>query len=77
MADKKPGPVSSARPQTPTTETSATSARKPWIKKSPVDVVIDQIDKQRQRVNEKEEELKKDRRELQKLEEARKVLEAK
>jgi len=55
----------------------SSTSRKPWIKRTPVQVVLEQIDKQRQKVAEKEEELKQDRRELQKLEEARKVLEAK
>jgi hypothetical protein len=50
--------------------------RKPWKKKTPVDIVLDQINKLREDVAAKEEELKVARRQLQKLEEARKVLEA-
>ena len=50
--------------------------RKPWKKKTPVDVVLDQINRLRDDVAEKEEELKLARRQLQKLEEVRKVLEA-
>ena len=53
------------------------SGRKPWKKKSPVEFVIAQIDRARESVAKKEEELKTERRELQKLEEARKLLEAK
>jgi len=41
-----------------------------------VDVVLDQINRLREDVAEKEEELKTARRQLQKLEEVRKVLEA-
>lgn len=52
------------------------TARKPWRKKSPIQVVIAQIDKVRDDVAQKEEELKRARRELQKLEEARKLLES-
>jgi hypothetical protein len=52
------------------------SERKPWKKKSPVDVVIDQINRMRDDVTKREEELKVARRQLQKLEEARKLLES-
>jgi len=53
------------------------TARKPWKKKTPVEVVLDQIERVREAVAEREEELKAARRELQKLEEAKKLLEAK
>ena len=49
--------------------------RKPWKKKTPAEVVLDQISRVRADVAKKEEELKEARRQLQKLEEARKVLE--
>ena len=52
------------------------SGRKPWIKKSPVEVVLEQLDKQEQRVNAMREELAHEERELAKLQQARKVLEA-
>jgi hypothetical protein len=51
--------------------------RKPWKKKSPVEVVIAQIDRVREDVAKREDELKVARRELQKLEEAKKLLESK
>ncbi len=50
--------------------------RKPWKKKSPVEAVLDQINRQRDDVARREEELKVARRQLQKLEEARKILES-
>jgi hypothetical protein len=53
----------------------ATKERKPWVKKTPVEVVLDQINRLRDDVTKKEEELKQAKRQLQKLEEARKVLE--
>ena len=53
------------------------TGRKPWKKKTPVEVVLDQIERVREAVAEREEELKAARRELQKLEEAKKLLEAK
>ncbi len=57
----------------PAAETQA--QRKPWKKKTPVEVVLDQINKLREEVAKKEEDLKQARRQLQKLEEVRKVLE--
>ncbi len=53
------------------------TSRKPWKKKSAVEVVIAQIDRVREDVTKREDELKVARRELQKLEEARKLLESK
>jgi hypothetical protein len=56
--------------------TSPKSGRKPWVKKTPVEVVLEQIAKQEERVAGMREELKKEERELQKLQQAKKVLEA-
>ncbi len=50
--------------------------RKPWIKKTPVEVVLEQLDKHEQRVAGMREELAHEERELEKLTQARKVLEA-
>jgi hypothetical protein len=50
--------------------------RKPWKKKTPVEVVLNQIDRLREGVVQKEEELKQTKRQLQKLEEVKKILEA-
>ena len=52
------------------------SERKPWKKKTPVEVVLEQINKLRDEVAEQEEALKQAKRQLLKLEEVRKVLEA-
>jgi hypothetical protein len=66
-----------ARPTTATTAvTTSARERKPWKKKTPVEVVLDQINRLREGVAAQEEELKQAKRQLQKLEEARKVLEA-
>ncbi len=54
----------------------ATSARKSWIRRGPVEIVLEQIGKQERKVNEMREDLKKEERELQKLQQAKKVLEA-
>ena len=49
--------------------------RKPWKKKSPVEVVLEQADKLKAEIAETEEELKAKRKQLQKFEEARKLFE--
>ncbi len=58
----------------PVPETS--TGRKPWVKKTPVEVVLEQIGKQEEKVAEMREELAHEERELAKLQQARKVLEA-
>lgn len=50
--------------------------RKPWKKRTPVEVVLDQINRIKEDVAKREEELKQARRQLQKLEEVKKVLES-
>jgi hypothetical protein len=80
----KPG-GSPATPPSPTpppaagqsaeTETEK-SGRKAWVKKTPIEHVLEQIGKQEERVNGLREELKKEERELAKLQQAKKVLEA-
>lgn len=50
--------------------------RKPWVKKTPVEVVLEQIGKQEEKVADLREELNHEERELAKLQQARKVLEA-
>ena len=49
--------------------------RKPWKKKTPVEIVMEQGDKLKAEIAEMEEELKGKRRQLQKFEEARKLFE--
>ena len=73
----KPQPQQSEPPgPSAQTETEAKTGRKPWVKKTPVEVVLEQIGKQEKKVNDLREELKKEERELQKLQQAKKVLEA-
>ena len=54
----------------------APRVRRPWKKKTPSEVVLEQADQLRQEVAEDEANLKEKRRLLQKLEEARKIFEA-
>ena len=73
MPAKQPG-TQSGKPTT-TTKAAAVSERKPWKKKTPVEIVLGQADKLRDEIAEAEEELKAKRRQLQKFEEARKIFE--
>jgi hypothetical protein len=59
----------------PSTSTS-TSRRKPWVKKTPVEIVLEQIGKQEEKVAGTRKELAGEERELTKLQQAKKVLEA-
>ncbi|MFP5234331.1 MAG: hypothetical protein ACLGSD_00390 [Acidobacteriota bacterium] len=56
---------------------SSTSTRKPWIKKTPIEIFLDQITKQEEKVADLRKALAQEERGLAKLQEARKVLEAK
>jgi hypothetical protein len=61
----------------PSTSTSpSTSSRKPWVKKTPVEIVLEQIGKQEEKVAGMRKELAREERELTKLQQAKKVLEA-
>ena len=64
-------------PQKPAPAAPEPSGRKPWIKKTPIEIFLEQVAKQQQRVDEMREALAHEERELEKLQEARKVLEAK
>ena len=62
---------------TPSQPPAASSgSRKPWVKKTPVEVVLEQITKQEEKVNEMRAELQREEKELSKLQQARKVLES-
>jgi predicted patatin/cPLA2 family phospholipase len=60
----------------PTEAAATTTSRKPWKKKTPAEVVLAQIDRLREEVAKKEEEFKQAKRQLDKLEEARKIFES-
>jgi hypothetical protein len=63
-------------PQKPAAAQPEAPGRKAWVKKTPVEVVLEQIGKQEEKVAEMREELAHEERELSKLQQARKVLEA-
>lgn len=63
-------------PQKPAPAAEHSGGRKAWVKKTPVEVVLEQIGKQEEKVAGMREELANEERELAKLQQARKVLEA-
>jgi len=71
-ADKKQTPPAS----TPSSAKPESAQRKAWIKKTPVEVVLEQIKKQEERVNEMRQDLQAEEKELQKLKKAQTVLES-
>jgi hypothetical protein len=51
--------------------------RKPWIKKSPVEIILEQVQKQQEKVEGLRKELAKEEGELKKMQDATKLLQAK
>lgn len=77
MTAQKSKDTGSPASATPSAQvTTSTTKRKAWVKKTPVEVVLDQINRLKDDVAKKEEEFKQAKRQLEKLEAARKVLEA-
>lgn len=77
MTPQKKTDEASSRASTATTAvpTTSTTGRKPWVKKTPAEIVLSQLNRQRDNVANIEEELRQAKRQLEKLEAARKVLE--
>ncbi len=67
-----PAPPIVATPEATTTKRT----RKPWKKRTPAEVVLAQIDRLREDVAKKEEEFKQAQKQLEKLEQARKIFES-
>jgi hypothetical protein len=77
MTAKKSGTEPLPRTSVATSaETTSTRQRRPWVKRTPIEVIIDQINKVREDVTAKEEELKQSKKQLQRLEEVQKALES-
>lgn len=64
------------KPNDPKATPATPPERKPWKKKTPFEVVLEQADKLKAEITEMEEELKAKRRQLAKFEEARKLFES-
>lgn len=62
-------------PKAPRPPAAGKPERKPWKKKTPVEVVLEQGEKLKAEIAEMEEEIKAKRKQLQKFEEARKLFE--
>jgi hypothetical protein len=71
-----PGTPAAAKAAPSTSTAPSTPSRKPWIKKTPVEIVLEQIGKQEEKVADMRKELAREERELTKLQQAKKVLEA-
>jgi hypothetical protein len=77
VTPRKPTDQAQSRSSTETTAvTTNATQRKPWKKKTPLQVVTDQITRLREDVAHREEELKQAKRQMQKLDEVLKVLES-
>ncbi len=75
MTPQKPKDTGSSPSATATPATSNPRQRKPWVKRSPVDIMLAQIDRLRDDVAVKKEEYETAKRQLDKLEAVRKALE--
>lgn len=60
--------------QTQTSAQGDASKRKAWIKKTPVEIILEQVAKQKEKVEEMRKELQKEEGELKKMQEATKLL---
>jgi hypothetical protein len=72
-AQKKGAPEGGAAPQGAASQ-SADAKRKPWIKKTPVEIILEQVAKQKEKVEEMRKDLQKEEGELKKMQEATKLL---
>jgi hypothetical protein len=75
MSTQKVAPAKSPTTVAPAASSTSTE-RKTWVKKTPVEIVLDAINKQEKKVAEMREDLAREERELAKLQQAKKVLEA-
>ena len=73
---KKSAPAPAASPATGTTSTATNGGRKPWIKKTPAEIVLEQITKQEEKVADMRAEIAREERLLAKMQQAKKAFEA-
>jgi len=74
--DRTPSRHAPAAPAEEVAAQSDESKRKPWKKKTPVEIFRSQVERLRENVRLKEADLNQDKKQLQKLEEAIKLLES-
>ena len=70
-----PKPPENTTPKQTQGQAQSSSERKKWIKKTPVQIVLEQAEKLKEEIAEAEEELKAKRKQLEKFEQARKLFE--
>lgn len=75
-AAQKPSPAGTP-PARPDSTSPGSDAKKRWVRKGPIQVVLNQIPKQEKRVAELKEQLSREQRELEKLLKVKEALEAK
>jgi hypothetical protein len=75
-AQKTAAPAAQPPAARTTTTSASTGNRKQWVKRTPVEVVLEQIGKQEEKVTDMRKELAREERELSKLQQAKKLLEA-
>jgi len=75
MTTSKASTAISSPAASPSPPPAPASTRKAWIKKTPVEIVLEQIGKQEEKVAEMRKDLAKEEKELTKLQQAKKVLE--
>ena len=73
-AQKKGQAETSGGSQARATGESGSTKRKPWIKKTPVEIILEQVAKQEEKVAELKKELAKEEGELQKMRKATELL---
>jgi hypothetical protein len=76
MTAQKQGAPATGAPQGAGTQSGGTK-RKAWIKKSPVEIILEQVTKQAEKVAVLRKELAKEEGELKKMQDATKLLQAK
>jgi hypothetical protein len=75
-AQKKGSAAESGGSQEQTTSESSGAKRKPWVKKDAAESMLTLIDKQEKRVAKMRQDLEKEEKQLERLQKAKKVLEA-
>ena len=77
MTAQKKGQAETGGSQAGAAGGAGDSKRKPWIKKTPVEIILEQVAKQEEKVAELRKELAKEEGELKKMQDATKLLQAK
>lgn len=77
MTAQKQGPAAPGTAPQAAASGSTGAKRKAWIKKTPVEIILEQVAKQQEKVESMRKELAKEEGELKKMQDATKMLQAK